>query len=301
MSYTSIEISSYAKVNLTLDVLGVRPDGFHAIESVMQSISLHDQIILTKRAEPGISITCNMPGVPTDERNLVYKAAAALLKDSGTEIGLQIHIEKSIPAQAGLGGGSSNAAATLVALSKLLNISTERDRLVSLGAEVGSDVPFFLCGGTAQVLGRGEDVRPLPDIASNWMAIVKPPFGISTAWSYNRIDAMREEGKISIDEHSSASERLVSALNSGSCEPLSRLFYNDLEAPAIEQHPEIEDIKSIMICNGAEAALMCGSGSAVFGLFKEENTASNALEKLSGHGKGFLCTTVTRKKDLAED
>jgi 4-diphosphocytidyl-2-C-methyl-D-erythritol kinase len=294
----SIKISSYAKVNLTLDVLGVRPDGFHAIESVMQSIGLCDAITLTKGLEPGIGVTCTMPGIPTDERNLVHKAASILLQECGVEPALRIDIEKSIPAQAGLGGGSSNAAAVLIGLTRLLKLAIDHKKLEELSARVGSDVPFFLTGGTAHVLGRGEDVRSLPDLQPRWMVIVKPPFGISTAWSYRRIDAMRKQAEVEIADPGSASEKLVACIEKEGCGHLAELLRNDLEAPAIEQHPEIEEIKKSLRANGAEAALMCGSGSAVFGIFTEENTASNALEKLSGHGKGFLCATVARKKLL---
>ena len=184
-------LRSYAKVNLTLDVLGTRPDGYHAIESVMQSISLHDTITVEVGGAPGIRVECDMPGIPTDERNLAHKAAAMFFEDLCTTPKVDIRIEKRIPPEAGLGGGSSNAAAALRGLSDLLGLSVSHEELCDLAAQVGSDVPFFLTGGAAFVRGRGEDVQPLPDIRPWWLVVVKPPFGVSTAWTYRRLDEMR--------------------------------------------------------------------------------------------------------------
>ncbi|MHB0912786.1 MAG: 4-(cytidine 5'-diphospho)-2-C-methyl-D-erythritol kinase [Armatimonadota bacterium] len=254
----SVTVRSFAKVNLTLDVLGRLPDGYHAIESVMQTIGLHD----TVRIEPweGIRVSCDAPGIPTDGRNLAHKAATVFYEAAGIEPGASIHIEKRIPVQAGLGGGSSNAAAVLSGLARAHGI--DRAELLPLAAKIGSDVSFFLVGGTAHVRGRGEEVRPLPDIPEWEMLIVKPPFGVSTPWAYRRLDELgAEPGR--------STERMLKCIETG-CPDLPALLGNDFEGPAVEAHPEIREIEAELLHTGAKGALLCGSGSAVFGLFAGE-------------------------------
>lgn len=294
---TTAVARSYAKVNLTLDVLGTRADEYHAIESVMQSVSLHDTITLVLRDEPGIRITCDMPGIPTDEKNLAHKAASLLFESRGISAGLDIHIEKQIPVQAGLGGGSSNAAAVLTGLSSLLGLSMSQAELCDLAARVGSDVPFFIVGGTAFVCGRGEEVEPMPDIPTQWLVILKPPFGVSTPWAYRRLDEIREVISHHISEPITASARMTKCIRSGAWAELPNLLSNDLELPAIEQHPEIGRLKESLLNAGASAALMCGSGSAVFGLFPSEDHAHEAADSLAGDNlQVFVCRTVTRQE-----
>lgn len=308
---TTAIVHSYAKVNLTLDVLGVRPDGYHAIESVMQSVSLHDTLALTLRDEPGIRIVCDMPGIPTDEKNLAHKAASILFRRLGINPGLEIRIEKRIPVEAGLGGGSSNAAAVLRAFgsksskfgvqsSKLLGSGTlniEPGTLNSVAAEVGSDVPFFLVGGSALVTGRGEQVEALPDAPCWWVLIVKPPFGVSTPWAYKRLDEMGERPSLGAGELITASERMTRCVRASDWACLPDLLSNDLELPAIEQHPEIGVLKDGLLRAGAQGALMCGSGSAVFGLFPNEDAARYAANAFAGDGlQVFVCPTVTRQE-----
>jgi 4-diphosphocytidyl-2-C-methyl-D-erythritol kinase len=284
-------VRAYAKVNLTLDVLGKRSDGFHDIESVMQTISLHDTITLSVGGERGIRMTCDMPEIPTGESNLAYKAVSLFFEKQGVSTGLDIRIEKCIPPEAGFGGGSSDAAAVLRGLSWLLKRegvpkafgTAELLKLMDLAAQVGSDVPFFLVGGTALVRGRGEDVIPLPDIPTWWLVIVKPPFGVSTAWAYSRLDeVVREKQDVS--------------------EFLPSLLHNDLELPAVEQHPEIAEIKEALLQVGAQGALMCGSGSAVFGLFEDESAACAAMKQLCEQaGDIFVAKTITRAEALELD
>lgn len=281
-STKSAIVRSFAKVNLTLDVLGTRPDGYHAIESVMQTVGLHDTISLSVREDGEIRLSCDMPGIPTDESNLAWRAASVLLEAQGKAAGLDIRIEKRIPAQAGLGGGSSNAAAVLRGLDHLLGLSVSADEMCAIAARIGSDVPFFLVGGTAFVCGRGEEVQPLPDILPVPVVIVKPPFGVSTPWSYRRLDEMRAIGDQSLaaGERQTASRHMVECVRrSAVCSLKSRLA-NDLEAPAVEQHPEIAGIKAALIESGARAGLMCGSGSAVFGLFETEAQARTAADNV---------------------
>ena len=317
---------SYAKVNLTLDVLGLRPDGFHDIESVIQSVGLHDTVTVSVRGEPGIRVTCDMPGIPTDERNLAHKAAVLFFEDIGAAPRVDIHIEKRIPPEAGLGGGSSNAAAVLQGLAQLLQsgggsefkvqgskfkvqgssrpatLNLEPGTLNSAAAAaVGSDVPFFTVGGAALVRGRGEEVEALPEIPTQWLVILKPSFGVSTPWAYRRLDEMRAEGargSCRADrEPKTASARMTKCIRDQAWERLPGLLSNDLELPAVERHPEIGELKNALLRAGATGALMCGSGSAIFGLFPSERDAHKAAGSLDGDCIHVILTrTIGRGK-----
>jgi 4-diphosphocytidyl-2-C-methyl-D-erythritol kinase len=295
-------VRSYAKVNLTLDVLGTRPDGYHGIESVMQTISLHDTVTLAWGGGPGIRITCDAPGIPTDESNLAYKAAALFCEHLGLEPRLEIDIAKRIPAEAGLAGGSSNAAAVLRGLNHLFGEPAGRQKVCDTAAQTGSDVPFFLVGGTALVRGRGEDVVPLPDIPTWWLGIIKPRFGVSTAWAYRRLDEMRGSGQTPArGEQTTASARMVRCIEEEGCERLHQLLSNDLERPALEAYPEIANIKRAFVVEGARGALMCGSGSAVFGLFEQKVEARRATESQGGcqwSADTYEARTITRQEAL---
>jgi 4-diphosphocytidyl-2-C-methyl-D-erythritol kinase len=302
-----VDILSFAKVNFTLDVVGLMPDGFHAIESVMQTVSLYDRLHLRFTREPGISVTCTVPEVPLDERNLAYKAALLFYEEFGFDEGLDIRIEKHIPLQAGLGGGSSNAAAVLKALSLRFTGMSEnsehflKERLSKLAEKVGSDVPFFLTGGTAFVAGKGQIVQSLPDIPTQWLVIVKPPFGVSTAWAYRRLDEMRGFG--SGTQPMTTSRRLSEYLQRvalsypGADLKLESFLHNDLEAPVIERYHQIKTLKEALLDFGAKGALMCGSGSAVFGLFTSETEARKAYESLNARlGERFVVRTLNREE-----
>jgi 4-diphosphocytidyl-2-C-methyl-D-erythritol kinase len=280
-------------VNLSLDVRETRPDGFHSIESVMQTVSLCDVITLSVGGDPGIRISCDTPGVPTDERNLAWKAARLILDHFHTRPRLDIHIEKRIPSEAGLGGGSSDAAAVMLGLVKLLALPAGEGELLDLAAQVGSDVPFFIVGGTAFVCGRGEVVQPLPDIRPWWLVIVKPPFGVSTPWAYRRLDEIRES-QPNLLRSETFSGRLRMYIQEEAGDQLPELLGNDLELPATEQHPEIAETKRALLDAGAKSALLCGSGSAVFGLFDSEETAREASSKLPSQGKVFMARTEKR-------
>lgn len=303
----SVVVRSFAKVNLTLDVLGKRPDGYHAIESVMQTIGLRDNISLSLGGAPGIRLTCDMDGIPTDARNLAHQAASAVIEASGVSPGVEIAIEKQIPVEAGLGGGSSNAAAVMRGLGLLVGLS-EVD-VFGLAAQVGSDVPFFMVGGTAHVSGRGEYVHALPDVSEMWIVVVKPPFGISTPWAYRRLDEIRTAGGQATagSERVTVSQRVVEYIRSGSpVSGLHSLVSNDLEPVAMEQHPEIAQMGDALRESGARAALMCGSGSAAFGLFDDESQARRAASDLSAEldasgSAVFVTRTIGREEALDID
>ena len=290
-------IRSYAKVNLTLDVMEKRLDGFHSVESIMQTISLHDVIRLQIEPQPGIRISCTAPGVPMNEKNLAWKAADLVLSQFGEGRGLCVGIEKQIPMEAGLGGGSSNAAAVIRGLSQLLGLSASIDDLCKLAARVGSDVPFFLKGGTAFVQARGEEVDGLPDIPPWDLVVVKPQVGISTAWCYRRLDEMRE---MWLPQKSSTyTHGLLVCMDKENCSRLPQLLGNDLEPPAFEEHGEVRSIKDDLLKAGAVGALMCGSGSSVFGLFDTEDHALAAVHNMASRGQVFALKTVGREEALS--
>lgn len=289
-SVKTITIRSFAKINLTLDVLETREDGYHNIESVMQSIGLHDVITIKIGGRKGIRLETTDPEIPTGEKNLAYKAAALMLDRLEKKTGVSMLIEKRIPAEAGLGGGSSNAAAVIRCLDRLLSPKLPAEEKMKVAAEVGSDVPFFLVGGTASVMGRGETVQPLPDIPEWFLVIAKPRFGVSTQWAYKRFDELR------IGEQTARSWRMLDCIQNQKWEELPQLLYNDLEIPAIEQYPDIVRIKTDLTDTGAHASLMCGSGSAVYGLYPSLMEASRAAEELQGRGSDiYITSTITRE------
>jgi 4-diphosphocytidyl-2-C-methyl-D-erythritol kinase len=285
-------VRAHAKVNLDLRVLGVRPDGFHELRTVFQGLELHDTLVCRER--PGaFALECRAAGVPLDERNLVWKAAAALwtgLGRAGAPRDVVIRVDKKIPLEAGLGGGSSDAAAALVALGRLWGGAPAPGLMTLLreiGATIGADVPFFLSGGTALGLGRGEEIYPLVDLPPHFVVIVRPPFGVSTAEAYGWYDEDRASGQ---RDENREFQQLPVPWPSRAAQ-----MVNDLEPPVIRRHQEIAVLKAQLRELGATAAAMSGSGSAVFGLFRGRSAAQKALKPLSRNGARALVTrTLTR-------
>ena len=278
---------AHAKVNLDLRVLGMRADGYHELRTVFQTIELHDTIVCRAR-RGAFALDCKTAGVPLDETNLVWRAAAALweaLGRSGKPRDTAISITKSIPLQAGLGGGSADAAAALQLLARMWgggSLSLLRDVAGGLGA----DVPFFLSGGTALGLGRGEEIYPLVDLPVHWVVIVRPPYGVSTAEAYAWYDEDRAAG---IRE-----PRELQILPVPWPTRAAQMI-NDLEPPVVRRHPEIVGLKAALREAGAVAAVMSGSGSAVFGLFRRRAAAQKAVAPLSRGGvETILTRTLTR-------
>jgi 4-diphosphocytidyl-2-C-methyl-D-erythritol kinase len=278
---------AHAKVNLDLRVLGTRPDGYHELRTVFQTIELHDTVSCwAKRG--AFALTCKTPGVPLDETNLVWRAAAALwqtLGRSGPPRDTAMSIDKAIPVQAGLGGGSADAGAALMVLARLwgeVPVSVLRD----VAAGIGADVPFFLSGGTALGLGRGEEIYPLVDLPVHWVVIVRPPYGVSTAEAYSWYDEDRGAG---IRE-----SRELQILPVPWPTRAAQMI-NDLEPPVVRRHPEIAGLKTTLREAGAVAAAMSGSGSAVFGLFRGRTAAAQAVRSFERGGlEAFLTRTLTR-------
>ena len=282
-----VRIRAYAKVNLDLRVLGTRADGYHELRTVFQSVALHDTLLCVTRPGP-FALRCRTSGVPLDESNLVWRAAAALwsaMGRAGQPSDLAISLKKQIPLQAGLGGGSADAAATLLALARVWGgtpVSTVRDVAGALGA----DVPYFLSGGTALGLGRGEEIYPLVDLPTHWIVIVQPPYGISTAEAYSWYDEDRAAG---------LREPREPQMLPVPWPTRAAQMVNDLEPPVVRRHPEIGTLKILLREAGAVAAAMSGSGSAVFGLFRTQAAAVRALKPVSRAGaRARLTRTLSR-------
>jgi len=282
-----LTVRAHAKVNLDLRVLGIRPDGYHELRTVFQTIELHDTLVCAERPGP-FTLACRAPGVPIDAGNLVWKAAAALwaaLGRAGEVRDTSVTIDKKIPVQAGLGGGSADAAAALMGLGRLWG-GAPLSLLREVGATLGADVPFFLSGGTALGLGRGEEIYPLVDLPPHFVVIVRPPFGVSTAEAYAWYDEDRAAG---------LREPREFQLLPVPWPTRAAQMVNDLEPPVMRRHAEIGTLKQQLRDLGATAATMSGSGSAVFGLFRSRAAAERAVKPLSRNGaKALITRTVSR-------
>ncbi|MBE6039268.1 MAG: 4-(cytidine 5'-diphospho)-2-C-methyl-D-erythritol kinase [Anaerofustis stercorihominis] len=258
-----MKYDSYAKINIGLDILNRRPDGYHNIRTYMQKISLKDVLTITRSSKT--TIECTDPSVPTDERNLVYKAINIFSDAVGFNAGLNVHIDKKIPTQAGLGGGSSNAATTLIALDQLYETKLPKEKLERMALSIGADVPFFLCKeGGAMCEGIGEIISPLKKPAPIYsVVVIKPDFAISTKEAYEAIDNVGITSRPDFVE-------IFDGLYSSNPTKLKDHAINVFEEYAVKQYPEIEEIKSALYKMGAFSAFMTGSGSCIVGLFKKD-------------------------------
>ena len=278
MQPVAVTVRAHAKINLDLRVLGTRADGYHELRTVFQALSLHDRVSCIPRPGP-FAIECDAAGVPLDRSNLVWKAAEALwrsLRRTGSLRDIVIRLEKRIPLQAGLGGGSADAAATLLALARAWRVRLRPPQFTDVAASIGADVPFFLSGGTALGLGRGDEVYPLADLPRHWIVLLIPGFGVSTADAYGWYDAEREMARgVPAREPQHVP---------GPWPSRAAQMINDLEAPIARHYPEIDQMKTALRRVGALAAAMSGSGSTVFGLFQKRAEATSAVQRLSGVG-----------------
>jgi 4-diphosphocytidyl-2-C-methyl-D-erythritol kinase len=289
---SAFTVRAHAKINLDLRVLGTRPDGFHELRTVFQAISLHDVITCIPRPGP-FAIECASPGVPLDRTNLVWRAAEALwraLRRTGPVRDVVIHLDKRIPLQAGLGGGSADAAATLVALTRAWRVPVKPVQLTDVAAALGADVPFFLAGGTALGLGRGDEIYPLADLPRHWIVLLIPGFGVSTSEAYGWYDGERDLSRGPL--HTPEAQHVPGPWPSRAAQMI-----NDLEAPIARHHPEIDQMKAALRRAGALAAAMSGSGSAVFGLFQKQRDALDAVKRLSGSGWRVVLTESLDRGD----
>ena len=265
-----VTILGRAKINLTLDILGLRDDGYHEIATVMQSLALADTLTLTRQEEE-ITLRVDLAGLEADERNLAHRAAALIQKECGLCGGVHIDITKRIPVAAGLAGGSADAAATLRGMNKLYTLGLSDDELCALGAQLGSDIPFSLMGGTVLATGRGERLHRLADFPATVVLLAKPPVSVSTPWAYRSYD---EHAPVFHPDNAS----FMDALEHGDRDRCVQLMANVLEPVTEAAHPVIADYRARMRAHGALCAMMSGSGPTVFGLFAEEQAAAEAAE-----------------------
>ena len=265
-----VTILGRAKINLTLDILGLREDGYHEIATVMQSLALADTLTLTQQKE-GITLRVDLPGLEADERNLAHRAAALIMNECGVRGGVHIDIVKRIPVAAGLAGGSADAAATRRGMNELYALGLSDEDLCRLGAKLGSDIPFSIMGGTVLATGRGEIMQHLADFPATHVVLAKPSASVSTPWAYRSYDAHPPE----LHPDNAA---FLEALTRGDRTRCIELVCNVLEPVTEAAHPVIGDYRTRMRAHGALCAMMSGSGPTVFGLFAEERAARAAAE-----------------------
>lgn len=284
---------AYAKINLFLDCESKRADGYHNIVSVMQSVSLFDNVSVKINEKGADGISCNDPSVPRDERNLAYKALSAFRKYTGLDFFAEINIEKRIPAAAGLAGGSSDAAAVLRALDKLSGAKLSDDKLVEIAISIGSDVPFCVFGGTRLVSSVGEKISALPKCPKMYVLLAIKGEGVSTPWAYSVLDEVYGDFSISYNEEKPRFRALLTALSDGNTKSVAENAYNIFEREIGKRREEVPRLIEIMNGCGAVKSFMSGSGPTVIGLFSEKNAAESAEKRLTDYGaKAFFCKTV---------
>ena len=292
----AVTVRAFAKINLGLRVRGIRPDGYHELHTVFQTVALSDT--LTFRAGgTAFRLRCTRDDVPVDERNLVWRAAAALWGALGRASALppvSVVIRKTIPPRAGLGGGSADAAAALLALARLWRARVPAGALERIAADLGADVPFFLCGGTALGLGRGDEIYPLADTPPLHVVIAYPPFGVSTSEAFGWYEADRASQRTGRAGRNPTEQPPVI------WRPESASVTNDLEPSVLRRHPAIGDVLRRLRAAGAASAALSGSGSAVFGLFPDAARAGQAAARVSRYGWEARATrTLTREQAAA--
>ena len=280
----SLQINAYAKINLGLDVLSRRPNGYHDVRMVMQTIRLFDKLTLRPTQAPGIAIKSNLSYLPNDENNLIWKAANLFFTACELAPAIHITLEKHIPVAAGLAGGSSDAAAPLLGLNRLYNTGLSLTELQELGVRIGADVPYCLMCGTALSEGIGEILTPLPAVPQAYCLIVKPPFSVSTRYVYENLD-------LNTAPHPDI-DAIIKALENHSLTDLCANLGNTLESVTIGLHPEIAEIKESLRTAGADGVLMSGSGPTVFALFQNKKAAEKAYYnfKVGKYGKQTFLT-----------
>ena len=282
-----MRIRAPAKINLSLRVVGKREDGYHLLDTIMLPVSLYDEIEIrkakakAKSAGARITIRCDHPLVPRGEKNIVYDAARILMQQAGADQPVHIRIRKRIPVGAGLGGGSTDAAATLIGLNRLFKLHLTQTRLEKLALSLGTDVPFFIRGRPARARGIGERLRPLRGLPNLWMVIIYPGFPVSTAWAYENLSIKLTKPIVNTS--------ITSSLKS--LDKLAGLLVNDLESVTLDRYPKIRLLKEKLLRAGALGGLMSGSGSSVFGIFESKRMAQRAYNKLR-HEEGVQAFLV---------
>lgn len=264
-----LELKALAKINLGLDVLGRRENGYHDVRMVMQTIYLYDDVILEKTKEPGIHLETNLPYLPVDENNIAYKAARILMDEFDIQTGMNIRLRKFIPVSAGMAGGSTNAAAVLFGMNRMFDLQLSEQQLKDRGVKLGADVPYCIMRGTVLAEGIGEILTPLSPMPKCYVLIAKPGISVSTKTVYEKFDALTEVPHPDIDG-------LIQGLDVGDLRRVATSMGNVLEGVTIGEYPVIEEIKNVMKQEGALNAMMSGSGPTVFGIFADRRTAKKA-------------------------
>jgi len=265
----SIELYSHAKINLRLDILRKRADGYHDIRTLLQKVSLRDELRIAI-AKRGIKVMCDNHQVPINEDNLAYTAAQTILNRYKVKDGVNISIKKNIPIAAGLGGGSSNAASTLIGINQLFGLGISKQELIKIGSDIGADVPFFIFCDTALATGIGDRLEKIDIIPKLWLLLITPDIQISTAWAYRSLRMGLTSKPINTNI-----PNCITHLTE-----ITTILSNDLEKVVIPQYPVIQRIKAELINKGAKGSLMSGSGSTVFGIFSSEDEAKEAHAQL---------------------
>ena len=276
---------AYAKINLTLDILGTREDGFHEVAMIMQSIGLHDDLDIEKK-DTGIKLAIDNSELPADESNLCYKAAKLMFDEFNVKGGVKINLTKRIPMGAGLGGGSADAAAVIRGMNEIFSLNASPEKLADISAKIGSDIPFCITGGTQFATGRGEILKRLPDFPKTYLTLIKPAFSVSTPHAYKMYDntpVVRRPDN----------EGIIAALKNGDVKNIYSMMGNVLEAPIAKEYPEINEYKEIMIKEGAIFAQMTGSGSVVFAIAKDMRSANKIADAMKAKTSYEVFVTET--------
>lgn len=277
----SLTLKAPAKINYLLDVIRRRPDGYHDLRMVMQRVDLCDEISITLNDTSDIKVSCGKKGVPDGPGNIAWKAARVMLDLAGSDNGVDIVIDKNIPVAAGLGGGSSDAAAVLMGMNELLSLKLSDQRLMDIGVQLGADVPFFIFKKTALAEGIGEKLTVMPPMPKAWILLVNPGVHVSTAWVYSNLRLTNRRELNRLPEFYASIEDLCS------------IFSNDLETVTIPAFPVIDYIKQNLIRLGANASMMSGSGPTVFGVFSDRLVAERACKELSETSEWFVVVAET--------
>lgn len=272
----ALQLKAYAKINLGLDVVKKREDGYHEVRMVMQTVKLFDKLTFRLLEEPEIRLKTNLGFLPVDGHNLIYKAVKLLKDTYHVDKGMEIDLFKCIPVAAGMAGGSADCAAALVGASKLFNLHLNREKLMELGVALGADVPYCIMRGTVLSEGIGEILTPLAPMPDCYILIAKPPISVSTKFVYEHLDAA------GIDRHPDI-DGMVTAVEAGDLQGIADRMENVLETVTIPEYPVIDKIKTLMRENGAAGSLMSGSGPTVFGLFREKEAARQAEKFIRGN------------------
>ena len=268
-----LELKALGKINLGLDVLGRRENGYHDVRMVMQTVYLYDRIIMKKSKTPGIRLETNLYYLPVNENNLAYQAAQMLMDEFHIEEGVSIQLDKHIPVAAGMAGGSSNAAAVLFGMNRMFSLGLSQKELMERGVKLGADVPYFIMRGTVLAEGIGEILTPLSPMPKCYVLIAKPAISVSTKMVYEKLDSHEIEDHPDIDG-------ILAGLKAGDLKKVAGSMGNVLERVTVDAYPVIDQIKKMMIKEGALNAMMSGSGPTVFGIFEEKATARKAADAI---------------------